>query len=205
MEMIARTALIATDDPHDWDPGIDALEWRNKTQWRIIKLSYQSISPQHHQSLNLCMNYLFNDTFYLLTITHVLCRNLFTKSVCFDLLTNIVTLTFFKSVTSLHNPTLSTVSPWSQDHRKECVGLWSQTDGDLRTGRAYWGQESTLETDCLYSTGCLYCAVCNALYRHSTRHSTDAARGHTLIWFRGLLWDYIELFVRINKTQLALK
>ena len=107
MEMIARTALIATDDPHDWDPGIDALEWRNKTQWRIIKLSYQSISPQHHQSLNLCMNYLFNDTFYLLTITHVLCRNLFTKSVCFDLLTNIVTLTFLKSVASLHNPTLS--------------------------------------------------------------------------------------------------
>ena len=71
MEMIARTALIATDDPHDWDPGIDALEWRNKTQWRIIKLFYQSISPQHHQSLNLCMNYLFNDTIYLLTITQV--------------------------------------------------------------------------------------------------------------------------------------
>ena len=191
MEMIARTALIATDDPHDWDPGIDALEWRNKTQWRIIKLSYQSISPQHHQSLNLCMNYLYNDTFYLLTITHVLCRNLFTKSVCFDLLTNIVTLTFFKSVTSLHNPTLS---PWSQDHRKECDGLWSRTDGDLRTERAYWGQESTLGTDCLCAYTVL--AVCTVL---SVMHCTDTVHATAQMLHGGTLSsgfeDYSEIIL----------
>ena len=134
--MIARTALIATDDPHDWDPGIDALEWRNKTQWRIIKMSYQSISPQHHQSLNLCMNYLFNDTFYLLTITHVL-SSLFNKSVCFDLLTNIVTLTFLKSVTSLHNPTLSSLSVISRSPQR----MWRTLKSD---GRRSQDRESLL-------------------------------------------------------------
>ena len=84
--------------------------------------------------------------------------------------------------------------------RTEISGQRELTEGR----RAPW--ELTAYTP---STGCLFCAVCNALhctlYRHSTLRNTDATRGHLLIWFRGLLWDYIELFVKINKTQLVLK
>ena len=44
--MIARTALIATDDLHDWDPGIDALKWRNTKHNMInVELSKWLINP----------------------------------------------------------------------------------------------------------------------------------------------------------------
>ncbi len=90
------------------------------------------------------------------------------------------------------------------------VRLWSRTDGDFRTERAYCGQESTLGTDCLYSEYCTVCTVPSvmyrtALYRHCTRRNTDATREQLLIWFQGLLGDYIDgLFVKINKIQLEL-
>ena len=180
--------------------AIDALKWRN-TKHKIIneESSKWLINPfplsiiVHWEALYdtlLSFKILYN-----FTDLKIYSPNLYVLT----LLTIIVTLTFLESVTSLHNSTLS-LSPCSQDHRKECVGLWSRADGDFRTERAYWGQESTLGTDCLYWALCTaYCAVCNAPHctvMHCTRRNTDATRGQLLIWFRGLLGDYIGIFCK---------
>lgn len=195
--MIARTALIATDDLHDWDPGIDALKWRN-TKHKIIneESSKWLINPfplsiiVHWEALYdtlLSFKILYN-----FTDLKIYSPNLYVLT----LLTIIVTLTFLESVTSLHNSTLS-LSVFSRSPQRMCRTLKSG-------GRRFQDRESLLRAgehlgNWLPILSTVYCAVCNAPHctvMHCTRRNTDATRGQLLIWFRGLLGDYIGLFCK---------
>lgn len=177
--------------------AIDALKWRN-TKHNIIneESSKWLINPfplsiiVHWEALYdtlLSFKILYN-----FTDLKIYSPNLYVLT----LLTIIVTLTFLESVTSLHNSTLS-LSVFSRSPQRMCRTLKSG-------GRRFQDRESLLRAgehlgNWLPILSTVYCAVCNAPHctvMHCTRRNTDATRGQLLIWFRGLLGDYIGLFCK---------
>ena len=188
--------------------AIDALKWRNTKHNIINEESSKWLINPFLLSIIVCWEALYELSFKwhsFIFRNHVFTTLdleilKFIHQICMFWLCSLL-LWHWHSLSLSHlYTTLLSLSPCSQDHRKECVGLWSRADGDFRTERAYWGQESTLGTDCLYWALCTaYCAVCNAPHctvMHCTRRNTDATRGQLLIWFRGLPGDYIGLFCK---------
>ena len=201
--MIARTALIATDDLHDWDPGIDALKWRN-TKHNIIneELSKWLINP-FPPSIIVCWESLYELSFkwhFFIFQNHVSTYLQILKyihQICMFWLCSLL-LWHWHSLSLSHlYTTLLSLSVFSRSPQRMCRTLKSG-------GRRFQDRESLLRAgehlgNWLPILSTVYCAVCNAPHctvMHCTRRNTDATRGQLLIWFRGLPGDYIGLFCK---------